>query len=111
MLNYIPERIHEKIKDDERFISLDETIHKHFNECKTLTDVVLFDESLKKFKINDYIKYTENMYAMVSDHCPTYIAQTRICLDTRITKDMLLTMWDRRELEEYDKETQLFIVS
>lgn len=112
MLNYVPERIYEKIKDDPRFISLDEFMNSHFtNTCRTLTDVILLDESLKKFNINDYNNYVETMYNLVKDHCPEFNAQIRLCLDSRANKPMLLNMWDRREIEEYDVETQLFILS
>ena len=111
MLNYLPERIYQKIKDDPRWDEVDKLINDQFKSCGTLVDVVLFDENSKKYKLYDYQKYLDTLNALVDEKCPEYKVQLRITLDNSLDKDHFLALLDEAEFKEYDRETMLYILS
>ena len=108
MINYVPERIYAKIKDDPSFIEIDKLAKDRFSKSGTLLDVVMFDNNIKE---DDYIykQYNDTLYALVKKYCPEYQLQMKITLDNKMTKNDLLYYYDHRS--EYDVETVLYILS
>lgn len=108
MINYVPERIYAKIKDDPSFIEIDKLAKDRFSKSGTLLDVVMFDNNIKE---DDYIykQYNDTLYALVKKYCPEYELQMKITLDNDMTKNDLLYYYDHRS--EYDVETVLYILS
>lgn len=108
MINYVPERIYAKIKDDPSFIEIDKLAKDRFSKSGTLLDVVMFDNNIKE---DDFIykQYNDTLYALVKKYCPEYELQMRITLDNDMTKNDLLYYYDHRS--EYDTETVLYILS
>ena len=108
MINYVPERIYAKIKDDPSFIEIDKLANDRFNKSGTLLDVVMFDNNIKE---DDYIykQYNDTLYTLVKKYCPEYELQMKITLDNEMTKNDLLYYYDHRS--EYDVETVLYILS
>lgn len=108
MINYVPERIYAKIKDDPSFIEIDKLAKDRFSKSGTLLDVVMFDNNIKE---DDYIykQYNDTLYALVKKYCPEYELQMKITLDNEMTKNDLLYYYDHRS--EYDTETVLYILS
>lgn len=108
MINYVPERIYAKIKDDLSFIEIDKLAKDRFSKSGTLLDVVMFDNNIKE---DDYIykQYNDTLYALVKKYCPEYELQMKITLDNEMTKNDLLFYYDHRS--EYDVETVLYILS
>lgn len=108
MINYVPERIYAKIKDDPSFIEIDKLAKDRFSKSGTLLDVVMFDNNIKE---DDFIykQYNDTLYALVKKHCPEYELQMKITLDNEMTKNDLLYYYDHRS--EYDVETVLYILS
>lgn len=108
MINYVPERIYAKIKDDPSFIEIDKLAKDRFSKSGTLLDVVMFDNNIKE---DDYIykQYNDTLYALVKKYCPEYELQMKITLDNEMTKNDLLYYYDHRS--EYDVETVLYILS
>lgn len=108
MINYVPERIYAKIKDDPRFIEIDKLAKDRFSKSGTLLDVVMFDNNIKE---DDFIykQYNDTLYALVKKYCPEYELQMKITLDNDMTKNDLLYYYDHRS--EYDTETVLYILS
>ena len=108
MINYVPERIYAKIKDDPSFIVIDKLAKDRFSKSGTLLDVVMFDNNIKE---DDYIykQYNDTLYALVKKYCPEYELQMKITLDNEMTKNDLLYYYDHRS--EYDTETVLYILS
>lgn len=108
MINYVPERIYAKIKDDPNFIEIDKLAKDRFSKSGTLLDVVMFDNNIKE---DDFIykQYNDTLYALVKKYCPEYELQMKITLDNDMTKNDLLYYYDHRS--EYDTETVLYILS
>lgn len=108
MINYVPERIYAKIKDDPSFIEIDKLVKDRFSKSGTLLDVVMFDNNIKE---DDFIykQYNDTLYALVKKYCPEYELQMKITLDNDMTKNDLLYYYDHRS--EYDTETVLYILS
>lgn len=108
MINYVPERIYAKIKDDPSFIEIDKLAKDRFSKSGTLLDVVMFDNNIKE---DDFIykQYNDTLYALVKKYCPEYELQMKITLDNDMTKNDLLYYYDHRS--EYDVETVLYILS
>lgn len=108
MINYVPERIYAKIKDDPSFIEIDKLAKDRFSKSGTLLDVVMFDNNIKE---DDFIykQYNDTLYALVKKYCPEYELQMKITLDNDMTKSDLLYYYDHRS--EYDTETVLYILS
>lgn len=108
MINYVPERIYAKIKDDPSFIEIDKLAKDRFSKSGTLLDVVMFDNNIKE---DDFIykQYNDTLYALVKKYCPEYELQMKITLDNDMTKNDLLYYYDHRS--EYDTETVLYILS
>ena len=108
MINYVPERIYAKIKDDPSFIEIDNLAKDRFSKSGTLLDVVMFDNNIKE---DDFIykQYNDTLYALVKKYCPEYELQMKITLDNDMTKNDLLYYYDHRS--EYDTETVLYILS
>ena len=108
MINYVPERIYAKIKDDQSFIEIDKLAKDRFSKSGTLLDVVMFDNNIKE---DDFIykQYNDTLYALVKKYCPEYELQMKITLDNDMTKNDLLYYYDHRS--EYDTETVLYILS
>lgn len=108
MINYVPERIYAKIKDDPIFIEIDKLAKDRFSKSGTLLDVVMFDNNIKE---DDFIykQYNDTLYALVKKYCPEYELQMKITLDNDMTKNDLLYYYDHRS--EYDTETVLYILS
>lgn len=108
MINYVPERIYAKIKDDPSFIEIDKLAKDRFSKSGTLLDVVMFDNNIKE---DDFIykQYNDTLYALVKKYCPEYELQMKITLDNDMTKNDLLFYYDHRS--EYDTETVLYILS
>lgn len=108
MINYVPERIYAKIKDDPSFIEIDKLAKDRFSKSGTLLDVVMFDNNIKE---DDFIykQYNDTLYALVKKYCPEYEPQMKITLDNDMTKNDLLYYYDHRS--EYDTETVLYILS
>lgn len=108
MINYVPERIYAKIKDDLSFIEIDKLAKDRFSKSGTLLDVVMFDNNIKE---DDFIykQYNDTLYALVKKYCPEYELQMKITLDNDMTKNDLLYYYDHRS--EYDTETVLYILS
>lgn len=108
MINYVPERIYAKIKDDPSFIEIDKLAKDRFSKSGTLLDVVMFDNNIKE---DDFIykQYNDTLYALVKKYCPEYELQMKITLDNDMTKNDLLYYYDHRS--EYDIETVLYILS
>ena len=108
MINYVPERIYAKIKDDPSFIEIDKLAKDRFSKSGTLLDVVMFDNNIKE---DDFIykQYNDTLYALVEKYCPEYELQMKITLDNDMTKNDLLYYYDHRS--EYDTETVLYILS
>lgn len=108
MINYVPERIYAKIKDDPSFIEIDKLAKDRFSKSGTLLDVVMFDNNIKE---DDYIykQYNDTLYALVKKYCPEYELQMKITLNNEMTKNDLLYYYDHRS--EYDVETILYILS
>ena len=108
MINYVPERIYAKIKDDPSFIEIDKLAKDRFSKSGTLLDVVMFDNNIKE---DDFIykQYNDTLYALVKKYCPEYGLQMKITLDNDMTKNDLLYYYDHRS--EYDTETVLYILS
>lgn len=108
MINYVPERIYAKIKDDPSFIEIDKLAKDRFSKSGTLLDVVMFDNNIKE---DDFIykQYNDTLYALVKKYCPEYELQMKITLDNEMTKNDLLYYYDHRS--EYDTETVLYILS
>lgn len=108
MINYVPERIYAKIKDDPSFIKIDKLAKDRFSKSGTLLDVVMFDNNIKE---DDFIykQYNDTLYALVKKYCPEYELQMKITLDNDMTKNDLLYYYDHRS--EYDTETVLYILS
>lgn len=108
MINYVPERIYAKIKDDPSFIEIDKLAKDRFSKSGTLLDVVMFDNNIKE---DDFIykQYNDTLYALVKKYCPEYELQMKITLDNDMTKNNLLYYYDHRS--EYDTETVLYILS
>lgn len=108
MINYVPERIYAKIKDDPSFIEIDKLAKDRFSKSGTLLDVVMFDNNIKE---DDYIykQYNDTLYALVKKYCPEYELQMKITLDNEMTKNDLLYYYDHRS--EYDVEIVLYILS
>lgn len=108
MINYVPERIYAKIKDDPSFIEIDKLAKDRFSKSGTLLDVVMFDNNIKE---DDFIykQYNDTLYALVKKYCPEYELQMKITLDDDMTKNDLLYYYDHRS--EYDTETVLYILS
>lgn len=108
MINYVPERIYAKIKDDPSFIEIDKLAKDRFSKSGTLLDVVMFDNNIKE---DDFIykQYNDTLYALVKKYCPEYELQMKITLDNDMTKNDLLYYYDHRY--EYDTETVLYILS
>lgn len=108
MINYVPERIYAKIKDDPSFIEIDKLAKDRFSKSGTLLDVVMFDSNIKE---DDFIykQYNDTLYALVKKYCPEYELQMKITLDNDMTKNDLLYYYDHRS--EYDTETVLYILS
>lgn len=108
MINYVPERIYAKIKDDPSFIEIDKLAKDRFSKSGTLLDVVMFDNNIKE---DDFIykQYNDTLYALVKKYCPEYQLQMKITLDNDMTKNDLLYYYDHRS--EYDTETVLYILS
>lgn len=108
MINYVPERIYVKIKDDPSFIEIDKLAKDRFSKSGTLLDVVMFDNNIKE---DDFIykQYNDTLYALVKKYCPEYELQMKITLDNDMTKNDLLYYYDHRS--EYDTETVLYILS
>ena len=108
MINYVPERIYAKIKDDPSFIEFDKLAKDRFSKSGTLLDVVMFDNNIKE---DDFIykQYNDTLYALVKKYCPEYELQMKITLDNDMTKNDLLYYYDHRS--EYDTETVLYILS
>lgn len=108
MINYVPERIYAKIKDDSSFIEIDKLAKDRFSKSGTLLDVVMFDNNIKE---DDFIykQYNDTLYALVKKYCPEYELQMKITLDNDMTKNDLLYYYDHRS--EYDTETVLYILS
>lgn len=108
MINYVPERIYAKIKDDPSFIEIDKLAKDRFSKSGTLLDVVMFDNNIKE---DDFIykQYNDTLYALVKKYCPEYELQMKITLDNDMTKNDLLYYYDHRS--EYDTETILYVLS
>ena len=108
MINYVPERIYAKIKDDPSFIEIDKLAKDRFSKSGTLLDVVMFDNNIKE---DDFIykQYNDTLYALVKKYCPEYELQMKITLDNDMTKNDLLYYYDHRS--EYDTETVLYVLS
>lgn len=108
MINYVPERIYAKIKDDPSFIEIDKLAKDRFSKSGTLLDVVMFDNNIKE---DDFIykQYNDTLYALVKKYCSEYELQMKITLDNDMTKNDLLYYYDHRS--EYDTETALYILS
>ena len=108
MINYVPERIYAKIKDDPSFIEIDKLAKDRFSKSGTLLDVVMFDNNIKE---DDFIykQYNDTLYALVKKYCPEYELQMKITLDNDMAKNDLLYYYDHRS--EYDTETVLYILS
>ena len=108
MINYVPERIYAKIKDDPSFIEINKLAKDRFSKSGTLLDVVMFDNNIKE---DDFIykQYNDTLYALVKKYCPEYELQMKITLDNDMTKNDLLYYYDHRS--EYDTETVLYILS
>lgn len=108
MINYVPERIYAKIKDDPSFIEIDKLAKDRFSKSGTLLDVVMFDNNIKE---DDFIykQYNDTLYVLVKKYCPEYELQMKITLDNDMTKNDLLYYYDHRS--EYDTETVLYILS
>lgn len=108
MINYVPERIYAKIKDDPSFNEIDKLAKDRFSKSGTLLDVVMFDNNIKE---DDFIykQYNDTLYALVKKYCPEYELQMKITLDNDMTKNDLLYYYDHRS--EYDTETVLYILS
>lgn len=108
MINYVPERIYAKIKDDPSFMEIDKLAKDRFSKSGTLLDVVMFDNNIKE---DDFIykQYNDTLYALVKKYCPEYELQMKITLDNDMTKNDLLYYYDHRS--EYDVETVLYILS
>lgn len=108
MINYVPERIYAKIKDDPSFIEIDKLAKDRFSKSGTLLDVVMFDNNIKE---DDFIykQYNDTLYALVKKYCQEYELQMKITLDNDMTKNDLLYYYDHRS--EYDTETVLYILS
>ncbi len=108
MINYVPERIYAKIKDDPSFIEIDKLAKDRFSKSGTLLDVVMFDNNIKE---DDFIykQYNDTLYTLVKKYCPEYELQMKITLDNDMTKNDLLYYYDHRS--EYDVETVLYILS
>lgn len=108
MINYVPERIYAKIKDDPSFIEIDKLAKDRFSKSGTLLDVVMFDNNIKE---DDFIykQYNDTLYSLVKKYCPEYELQMKITLDNDMTKNDLLYYYDHRS--EYDTETVLYILS
>lgn len=108
MINYVPERIYAKIKDDPSFIEIDKLAKDRFSKSGTLLDVVMFDNNIKEDNFI-YKQYNDTLYALVKKYCPEYELQMKITLDNDMTKNDLLYYYDHRS--EYDTETVLYILS
>ena len=109
MVNYLPERIYNKIKDDERFIELDKVIQDFFASLNTLTDIVYKDTGTRNNE-NLYNLYISTINSLVDEYCPEYKLQTRITIDPTITKDQLIG-WYESDNMDYDLETKFYILS
>lgn len=108
MLNYVPERIYDKIKDDPEFIELTNIINNRFSNLSTLLDVVMFDTNAKA-DVFTYNMYRDTMmHKLVDKYCPEYSLQMDITLTDK-SKDELLFYYDDRD--NLDSETLLYVLS
>lgn len=107
MLNYVPERIYEVLKDEPRFNELTEIITDRFSKVGTLLDVVMFDTNVKADK-EIYNYYVNTLTELVNEKCPEYALQLHVTL-MQSDKDELLGYYDDRK--KYDEETTMYLLS
>ena len=107
MLNYVPERICEVLKDEPRFNELTEIITDRFSKVGTLLDVVMFDTNAKADK-EIYNYYVNTLTELVNEKCPEYALQLHVTL-MQSDKDELLGYYDDRK--KYDEETTMYLLS
>lgn len=107
MLNYVPERIYDRIKYEPEFKEITALINDRFSKLSTLLDVVMFDTNAKADELM-YSKYVADMLELVNRNCPEYYLQMQITIIEK-TKDELLDLYDNRT--NIDTETQLYILS
>ena len=107
MLNYVPERIYEVLKDEPRFNELTEIITDRFSKVGTLLDVVMFDTNAKADK-EIYNYYVNTLTELVNEKCPEYALQLHVTL-MQSDKDELLGYYDDRK--KYDEETTMYLLS
>ena len=107
MLNYVPERIYEVLKDEPRFNELTEIITDRFSKVGTLLDVVMFDTNAKADK-EIYNYYVNTLTELVNEKYPEYALQLHVTL-MQSDKDELLGYYDDRK--KYDEETTMYLLS
>ena len=107
MLNYVPERIYEVLKDEPRFNELTEIITDRFSKVGTLLDVVMFDTNAKADK-EIYNYYVNTLTELVNEKYPEYALQLHVTL-MQSDKDELLSYYDDRK--KYDEETTMYLLS
>jgi len=91
MINYVPERIYAKIKDDPSFIEIDKLAKDRFSKSGTLLDVVMFDNNIKEDDGWMYDMMTNALLEMLNEKPMSEIKSILIkysekCLKMQLTK-------------------------
>jgi len=105
MINYTPERIYEKIKDNETYKAVVAAIKAKKATCKSLEEWVNSDS--ESFYGDDWKKWKDELDSIVTTICPEYLVQYKTC-NGEYTRDELLELYNSKK---YDSECNLFFIA
>jgi hypothetical protein len=108
MINYLPERIYNAVKDDTDYNTIITYVENKKATCTTLEEFVDSDsdEFLGSVQTNQYRTMMENI---ITKYCPLYLDEYKIN-NGEYTKDQLIAMYEDTT-NKYDIETKFFILS
>jgi hypothetical protein len=105
MINYIPERIYNKIKDDETYKEIVAAISTKKAECDTFVEYIKSDSDA--FYGDKAAEYKAKLEEIVNKYCPEYLIQYKVN-NGEYTKEQMLEMYNSKK---YDSEYNFFFLS
>lgn len=108
MINYLPERIYNAVKDDADYKTIVNYLTEKKSSCATLEDFVDSDSDdfLGVVQCKQYRTQLENI---INKYCPNYLEEYKVN-NGEYTKDELISMYSNTT-GKYDIETNFFILS
>lgn len=105
MINYVPERIYNKIKDDATYKEVVAAIEDKKAECTTFEQYIKSDSD--EFYGDKATEYKAKLEEVIGKYCSEYLLEYRVN-NGAYTNEQLLTMYNS---EMYDNEYNFFFLS